>query len=350
VRIVSGPRSTDTTFASVTISWAGVDPDGDIGHATYRVWLDGREANADVASGTTFTVPSAQFLVNGAYTTGRRTVYVQAIDEAGYATAPESLSWIVRAPVTGSRARLLIVDDEPGNSGPQFRQDTLYVNTAVRNLPAGTFSVLRLEFTQPFRSSKDLEQTFALFDAVLWYRGSVSTVQPVLVNYQDGLENYIESGGRFFIESLALVSGHNAPGIFPSDWVDRHFGSDELFTHPTAIVGDSNAAWGIATTDLAGQPVVLRSDQFSDSLLITLGGYSELRAFDIQDPAYDMLRAGPGSLTQNNLSPVPIAVSVPQAGGGRLVAVTMPLRSANGYGTVPRFLGKVFAQLGLTGP
>jgi hypothetical protein len=44
---------------------------------------------------------------------------------------------------------------------------------------------------------------------------------------------------------------------------------------------------------------------------------------------------------------------VPQSGGGKAVCITFSLRAAYppaGYPTVPRFLAKVFAALGLTGP
>ena len=51
---------------------------------------------------------------------------------------------------------------------------------------------------------------------------------------------------------------------------------------------------------------------------------------------------------------IPIAVSVPVAGspggGGRVTVITTPVAGANLFFTVPRFLAKVFQQLGLTGP
>jgi hypothetical protein len=51
---------------------------------------------------------------------------------------------------------------------------------------------------------------------------------------------------------------------------------------------------------------------------------------------------------------IPIAVSVPVAGSpggaGRVIVITTPVRGANLFFTAPRFLAKVFEQLGLTGP
>ena len=52
--------------------------------------------------------------------------------------------------------------------------------------------------------------------------------------------------------------------------------------------------------------------------------------------------------------PVPVAVSVPQPSGGRMVLVSFPLRAASTpppsvpqYLTVHRFMARVFQQLGL---
>jgi hypothetical protein len=348
--IGSGPGPNDTTFASVTVSWVATDPDGDIGNATYRVWLDGHDTDPDITTATTYTVPTDRFLQGGALLSGPRTLSVQAIDEAGYATVPQSLQWYVRAPVTGSRARLLIIDDSPGTSPPQVRQDSLFVNTADRNLPVGTFSILKLESSQPFRSAMDLEQTLKLFEAVIWYRGAESTSQPILTNYRDGLAHYLESGGRFFIESQQLVAGEGAPGILPESWVQRYFGSDFLYRHGASTPLDSVVSWGIAISDDNGNPVILRSSVFSDSLGMTLGGYGGLRGFAVTDTQYVALWARAGNLTEGNTFDVPIGVTVPQPGGGRLVAITVPIRSANSFGSVPRFLAKIFAQLGLTGP
>jgi hypothetical protein len=188
----------DTTFAAATISWTAADPDGDIAKASYRVWLDGNEANPVETTATTLTIPTDAFLQGGQLLSGKRKVFVQAIDEGGFAAQPESLQWFVRAPAAvtvNNRARLLIIDDVPADTRENFRQDTLYVNTAVRNLPAGTFSILRLNFSQPFHSTADLEQTFKLFDVVLWYRGTETTV-PAAAHGLPGGRRPLSRAGR----------------------------------------------------------------------------------------------------------------------------------------------------------
>jgi len=340
--IASGPGPRDSTLLSVTASWIATDPDGDIRNAKYRVWLDGNEASPNVTTATTFTVPTDQFRRGGLLGPRKRKLFVQAVDEGGFAAPPESLQWYVWSPVpdtTLARGRLLIVDDSPGSTAPQVRQDTLFANAATRNLLDGTWRVLKLELTQPFRSTMDLEQTLELYDAVVWYRGSEGSLQPILTNYRDGLARYLESGGRFFIEGQQLITGRGGPGIFPEDWVSRYFGSDFLYKHAAGV--DSSVSWGITTS------TILRSIVFADSLSMTLGGYGELRGLAVRDPQFAAAWARAGSLTPANTFDMPVAVTVPQPGGGRLVAVTFPIRSANGFNSVPRFLDSVFGQLGL---
>src|SRR5207237_646906 len=153
--------------------------------------------------------------------------------------------------------------------------------------------------------------------------------QPILRNYSDGLEHYLAAGGRFMIESQQLVDGADAPGIFPESWVSEHLGSDRLYLHVTSISGDSSAAWGIAPTDELSNPVILRSTVFADSLRETQI-YGQLRGFAVRDTHWVAAWARAGNLTEKNTFDVPVAVTVPQPGGGRMIAFSFPIRTANG--------------------
>src|SRR5205085_9321633 len=133
----------------------------------------------------TFTIPTADFRQSGTLRSGLRTVSVQAKDDGGRLGPIAAATWYVRSPVpdTTKRARLLIVDDVRsrigGSSNPANGAiDNLFAAAATRNLPAGTFTTLRLDITQPFKSAKGVEQTLAPYDAVLRYRGSLPPRQP----------------------------------------------------------------------------------------------------------------------------------------------------------------------------
>ncbi len=336
------PGINDSTFASVTLNWFGADPDGDGTKMVYRVWLNGNEANADFTSNKFITIATDRFRQGGQLLSGPRTVYVQGIDDGGRAGNIDSTTWYVRAPVSGTRARLLLIDDVPSANPANFTTDTAWTNTAVRNLAPDEWSLLRLEFTQPFRSSEDVRQTFDLFENVIWYRGTQTGFSTLLNDYHDGIAAYMDGGGSFFIEGLNLIQGLAATGPLPEDWVTRYCGSRGLLKYETSLPGDSSTTWGISNAR------ILRSTLLADSLRAA-GIFSGLRGFDVLDTNDVLLWAPPNQLTQLNQTNIPVAVTVRLGSGGRMTIITGPMRGLDGFRTVPRFLAKTFELLGLTG-
>jgi hypothetical protein len=366
VRLQNRFRQTDTTFASATLQWTASDPDGDGTKLRFRIWLDGNEANGSLVPGSSFTIPSAQFLQDGQLRDTLRTVYIQAVDDGGMLSAVDSARWFVRAPGTGGdRARghfgrLLIIDDVPRAYPNNFTADTIYYNTAARNLLPGQYSILQMDFTQPFRSAKDMEQTFGLFDAVVWYIGGVSdfrTYETTLANYQAGLGAYLESGGKVYLDGMDLINGLHARGPLKEDFVSRYLGSDFLFRYFTTQVQDSTEGWANAGPSIFvsrwGDSLQVQQLSASSS---SLGGF---RAFGVQDNSYALVWAPPAPLPSLLPAgilplPVPVAVSVPQPSGGRMMLVTFPVMYASPvpssppqYRTVHRFMAQVFKELGL---
>jgi hypothetical protein len=342
----AGERS-DTTFASVTVDWTVSDLDGDASKVVCRLWLDGHADAPLVASGSEFTVPSAQFLQDGAYQSGMRTLYIQGIDDGGMAGPVDSVRWYVRRPVSGPRARLLLVDDVPRTDPANARVDTLYAN-AVLNAGLGpdAWSVLRIESNQPFRSARDLEQTLKQFETVIWYRGEQSTFSRVLASYGDGIGPYLDAGGRMFIESLNLTSEMSTNGALSPEFVGRYLNSDGVFQFP--MPPDSSAAWGLSGNGTIYCP------SLAESLLnrrILVG----LRAFRSRAASQVLFSLPAHALSQDNPYEAAVALDVPQAGGGRLIVDTYPMVSATI--SVPEFpqrasivLLKILGLLSLTGP
>jgi hypothetical protein len=343
VTLTGEPGANDTTFASLTLRWQAADPDGDVGRMQYRVWLDGNQTQARVTTATTFTIPTDDFRQGGQLLSGFRTAYVQPIDDGGMAGPPDSTRWFVRAPVTGSRARLLIIDDVPSTNAAGFSTDTLFQNAAARNLPAGEWSLLRLEFTQPFDSDADVVQTLGLFEAVVWYRGTEPTFSPVMARHQQGIGDYLEAGGRVMLEGFHLIDGQNAPGALGQDFMRDYLGADRLFRFFDVTLQDSVANWGI------GNARTLRSTLYADSLR-TQGIFVGLRAMAVNDTDHVALWARAGTLSPPHAFDIPVAVSVPHAGGGRAVAFTIPLRAVNGFQSVPRVLSRILDDFGIIGP
>ncbi len=356
---------TDTTFASATLRWTASDPDGDGTKLRFRIWLDGDEANASLAAGSSFTVPTAQFLQGGQLLSGYRQAFIQAVDDGGMLSPVDSVRWYVRAPATGGHyphfGRLLIIDDVPRLFSANFTTDTIYYNSAARNLLPGEYSILQMDFTQPFRSAKDLEQTFKLFDAVVWYIGGTAdfrTYETTLANYQAGLAAYLEAGGNVYLDGQDLINGLHARGPLSGDFVSQYLGSDFLFQYYSPLVQDSTAGWSNANPSffVSRWGDSLRVQQLAVATGYSLGGF---RAFGVRDNQFTLIRAALaplGSLLPSGILPpeVPVAVSVPQPSGGRFVLVTFPLRAASTppltmpqYYTVHRFMAKVFQEFGL---
>jgi hypothetical protein len=361
VSFVQRMRTTDTTYASVTLSWSGSDPDGDVGSMRFLVGLDTIPSALHLVTGTSATIDTSDFKEAGVYPdTKPRMAFVRAIDDGGRASGWDSVRWVVRAPAApGQHPRLLLIDDVPSNFGAAVPLDALYWGTVQQSLPAGSYSILRLEYTQPFRSVKDLAQTCGLFDAVVWYRGTRTGFSSLMRDYQDGLAAYLDGGGQVMMESLNLIEGQNATGALREDWVTRYLGSSALIVSPLIVAGriDSTANWSISPsfTDDAGVtfPVDLHSTLYADSLGDGVNA-SGLRGFAVRDTHFVALWARDSSLTPQVPRDIPVAVSVPvpesPPGPGRVIVFTVPIRGANRYFNSQQFLTKVFQQMGLTGP
>lgn len=360
VRLVQKPLATDTTFASVTVGWTSTDQDGDVNKLRYLVWLDGRRDTPEITTLTQFTMPSDRFLVNGSVTTGPRKLFVQAIDDGGRASTVDSVSWIVRRPVTGTRPRLLIVDDVPPSNTSNARYDSLYTNSATRvGLASAEYAVLRLDRTQPFKSAKDVEQTFKLFESVIWYRGAAATTSNVLSLVEPGIEAYVESGGNFFLEGMYLFGANGFVGSLSEDFVTRTLRS-RLVRQFSLTVRDSVAGFGNTNPatftqrlDVGGGLIDRTPFTFAGiyPVISSDGGGGGLREFADHDTNEVVLWAEPGSMSPANPARVPVGLSVPQTGGGRAVVLGVPIvvLQANNGG-VAAFVTNLLRHFGLDRP
>ncbi len=360
----------DTTFASATISWTVSDADNDLSNAQFRIWLrrpDLTLTDPYVVTGRSHTVPTAQFTQPDGHTivSGRRRLYIQAIDDGGMAGNVDSTEWYVKAPAGGSLhgryGRLLIVDDtDPAYTFTTRFVDSVYVNTANRMVP-GAYSVLNMypasPAAQPFRSAEDVRQTLALFDAVVWYVGgrqNFDVFEATLNSYQDGVAAYLNSGGNFYIDGLNLLDAYTARGVFSQDFAQRYLGIDGYVLQYSDAKKDSTAGWftsGVNTvyTSFAfpGQP---------DSLVLRQSASAGVRGIVLSDASRGLVVAPKAAFSGAPLMPMVIGVSAPQSSGGRAIVLTIPLcwtQPAPGDPATPlnkrtpAVLAEIFQQLGL---
>jgi hypothetical protein len=372
VRLVQKPLPTDTTFASVSVTWTPTDPDGDVSKLTYLVWLNGNEASPEITTSTAFTMPSARFLVNGALTTGARKLFVRAIDDGGRAGPPDSVTWNVQRPVLGTRARLLIVDDVPRTNAANLRFDTLYSNSVARVLlTADQYRILRLDTTQPFKTAADVEQTFKLFETVVWYRGNEynpgRALPSLLRTAQPGIAAYLDAGGKFYLDGLYLVAGTNANGLLDEDFVRAHLNSRGMvgaFTF-TGTFSDTSIGFGNTGTsvflphvDVDGHGTIARDSIYvRQTFAVREGEAGGLRQFAFNDRSQVVLWGAPGTLTPDLGDSTAVGISVPQPNGGRAIVVCMPPGGAvpavgpgNFAGSAARFITNIYRSLGLDQP
>jgi hypothetical protein len=336
VRFTDALGSRDTTFASATVSWETIDPDGGGPGLRYRVWLDGNGAAYDSTSEQTFTVPSARFLQNGEYRSGMRTLYVQAVDDGVLVGDSVSISWYVHAPADvqeNNQGRLLVIDELPTGGNDEI-YDSFYRNV-YSLLPEGTYEVLRPEFNPNiFRSGRDLAQTFRQFKAVLWYRGDATTVSPLLKAYQDSIGAYLDAGGKLYLDGLYLIEGWNTPGSFREDFVRRHMGSTGLYNCLAPVAGsiggvDSTAGWNSRNGSRFRSTVYGETYRASTGTISVTGVTGGIRGFVVTDTSSVALWAMSGALTPENVGfDVPVGVTVAQGSNGRLVLLTLPVSFA----------------------
>ncbi len=341
VRITNPYTSRDTTFASAAISWELDDPDGGGPGLSFRVYLNGHEADYDSTTELSYTVPTARFLQGGLLRSGFRTLYVQALDDGGRLGPPDSTRWYVRAPaqvLRNNRGRLLLIDDSGVNSVNNFSVDTLFANTLARDsigtaetiaLPRGSFSILKLNSGSPFRSATDFSQTLRLFEAVAWYRGYDVSFSVPLQTYQDSLGAYMENGGRLLLEGTYLIQGLHTHGSLREDFVTRYLDCVGLYEQFNPNLNDLSAGLG-NNTGVSGK---LRSSlyggilaRFADFAPVVVAEGPGLRGFVPIDTSEVALWAMPGTLNPANTDEVPVAMTVPRAGGGRVTIVTLPVR------------------------
>lgn len=366
VTLVQKPLANDTTFASVSVTWSAIDPDGDAGKLTYLVWLDGNEATPEVTTQRSLTMPTARFLVNGVLSSGPRKLFVRAIDDGGRAGPADSVRWFVRRPVTGPRARLLIVDDVPRTNAANLRFDTLYSNSVARvGLAADQYSILRLDTTQPFKTAADFAQTFKQFETVVWYRGNEITISTLLQTAEAGIGDYLDSGGKFYLDGLYLFRGLNANGGLTVDFARAHLGSRGMrgaftfagsFTDTSIGFGNSGVSTFLPAVDVRG--TLGRDSMYVRQVFqVRSGEAGGLRQFDFLDRSQVVLWGGQGTLTPDLGDTTAVGISVPQPSGGRAVVVCMPpggavppVGSGVAAGSAARFITNIFRHLGLDLP
>ena len=311
-----------TTFPVVTITWTSSDPDGDIGKASYLVWLDGNEAGATlVPASNQYTLPPATFSDGaGGYVSGQHTVHIRAVDDGGAVSAPDSARWNVIQP-TGN---VLLVDDHPGTT----TVDQAYTNALNNQLGgASTYTVVNFEVNNPFRSPDDVRYTFGFFQSILWFQENNTTRSTILPLAEPAIRATLAAGHNVYICSTILVGTNGAlPGdSFLSDIV----GADSLYVNQRVQTTNYPIPSG----------AVLHAGSFTpyDSLK-AVATATNVDALALHDSTQAAFTAPPIVLDSLQTGNWAVGVDrVPAGGTGRFVFLSFPLRflGGNAAGVLP---------------
>ena len=339
VDLIGAPA--DTTFPVATLTWLASDPDGNIANASYRIWLAGKEANAQTVTGLTHTLVPDDFRDgSGVIQPGPYTAFVTAIDDGGRMSLPDSFVWHVRLPV----GNVLLVDDVPSGVSGSAVYDGFYRMELDSRLGAGNYTIIDIQNGSPFRSKADVRETFLFFDHVFWY-SEVNTVISTngLALIEEAIPAHLAGGKNLFLTSGRLVG---TGGVLGSSFADDVLGVSAFhqnlkFAPPTTNFSIGN-----------GRYLVGGSAPF-DSLR-SAGLFGDIEAFVLENPGDAAYLATSGALDTLNAEPWPVGISRRYgAGQGRLVFLPFPLRLMNapfGTGLPGRAaleLSKVFTLFGI---
>lgn len=311
----------DTTFPVATLGWMASDPDGNINNASYRVWIEGKEDQAEIITGTTHSFLPALFEdASGVLVAGPRKAFVTAIDDGGRMSLPDSFVWFVKLPL-GS---VLLVDDLPSSVPGASTFDSFYRGVFDTRLGAGTYTTLDLEQGSPFRSQADVRETFLFFDDVFWYSEINPDLSPSLALIEDGIRSQLDAGKDIYISSTRLVGTDGALGDL---FVQEVLGATRLHMNnhglPFSLDLESNFSLKNGSFFVGGTPPF-------DSLK-SAGLFGGVEALDLADPSEAAYLAVPGALDTLPTALWPVGVNRRVGSGqGRLVFLAFPIRVMNG--------------------
>jgi hypothetical protein len=182
---------------------------------------------------------------------------------------------------------------------------------------------------------------------------------------EPGIGNYLNAGGRFYLDGLYLFSGINANGALSEDFARTHLNSRGMvgaFTI-TPTFSDTSIGFGNTGTSVFLPAVDVHGTLARDSMyvrqtfVVRTGEAGGLRQFDFLDRSQVVLWGAPGTLTPDLGDSTAVGISVPQPGGGRAVVVCMPPGGAvppagagNVAGSAARFVTNILRHLGLDAP
>jgi hypothetical protein len=310
------------TLPAVTFSFGVVDSNGQETVREVRAWLDGEENRPLV-----FPYPAAlgTFFPDDFDRYGERTVFLQALDDAGAVSNTISHTWTV-VPTEGD---LLVIDDMPDNIAGALTFTDPFYRDAVDEVMAGRPYTLHRIQDSAFRTSDEAGAIFSLFNVVIWYQGTNlvdgGENRPVAVaslgNSAAGIRDLLARGGALL---LATMNAVGTGGAFDENFASEILGVESMLVNPDVGGGDTNFflktfyAPGDPFWDLAAAPGGAYPD------LRVIGSFWGLELFSA-GPAADVLYSIPAGIVFPAQEEANVATRVRTGSGGTLIYLGFPL-------------------------
>mgnify|MGYP000502668379 CR=1 FL=1 len=241
--VLSRPKS---SLPAVSFAWTPIDLDGRETVRYYRYWLDGQDSTlAPLRSDTLIALTPQDF----GDRLGERTLAVQAFDEA---LAPSNVlrhTWTVDP----AQGRFLLIDNVHNINTPGYATEDGFWRAALDSIAPGDYFVYDVEQRGDFRSHREIEPLFSLFEGVVWYGGIKSDLNDdsVFRNFltaERGLGEYLDDGGRVVLSGMNVVG--DSAGLSVA-FARERLGIQDFYRRPASDI-DLGAGTLLTTTLLGG--------------------------------------------------------------------------------------------------
>ena len=282
----------DTTFPVATFYWFAEDEDGLETITGFRYMLD-------YWSEWVYLPPETTHVTIRDIEPGERTLFIQAMDEAGALSDTATWTWYV----IPAKGEVLVVEDIGGEETSQLYQQVLGdwgVEYSLWNIKGG----LPPSASDIYAVINELG-----FNVILWASGDTAQVDGA----GGALTDYLEAGKRMLISSAGVLNVELSPIMKNYFHVDTVTHYDKFLVNGMILQGQ-----------VEGYPDSLK---VSASLVRRVDGFEP-------DSLAETLYRGPSAILEGSS----LALRYPKGGPAQVVLFTFPLSDVNGLGNIEDLL------------
>jgi hypothetical protein len=237
------------SLPAVSFAWTSQDLDGRDTVREYRYWLDSdTETDTVVTADTLIALGVNDF--DGRF--GKRTLFVQAFDEALAPSNRIEHTWSVDPPPT---ERYLLIDNVSSDTPGESTEDGYY-RALLDSVAPGDYFVYDVQLRGDFRSDREVAPLLSLFEGVLWYGGNRreendASVRANLDNAESGILTYLGQGGNILLAYRDVIGDG---GGLSEEFASEVLGVEEYFKDAAGTSNIRLASRAHIVTSLVSPP------------------------------------------------------------------------------------------------